>query len=97
VLLAVGKVRGTREPFRWPKFEMFASGVAFAAWALALPQTPLLSICSYKSDVGAFIVTAVTVSIGVLAFALGKQPPTAALAPAPAPAPTGAAGHPAHG
>jgi uncharacterized membrane protein len=76
VLLAMGKVRSTKEPYRWPIFEMAAAAVAFIAWAFALPDTPLLTFAGYKTEVGALIVTAVTVIIAVVAYAFGKQPPT---------------------
>jgi hypothetical protein len=75
LLLHVAKVRRTHEPFRWPVWEMVVAPVAFAAWALALPDTPLYSACGYDAEVGGFIVLAVTVTIGVIAEALGKQPP----------------------
>lgn len=78
VLLAVGKTRATEEPYRWPKFEMAAGAIAFVAFALALPDTPLLDFEGYKTEVGALIVTSVTVLIAVVAYALGKQPSSSA-------------------
>jgi hypothetical protein len=78
VLLAVGKVRATKEPYRWPTFEMVAGAIAFVAFALALPDTPLLDFEGYKTEVGALIVTSVTVLIALVAYALGKQPPSSA-------------------
>lgn len=78
VLLAVGKIRTTNEPYRWPKFEMVAAAVAFVAFALALPDTPLHDFKGYKTEVGALIVTGVTVFTAVVAYAFGKQPPSAA-------------------
>lgn len=76
-LLAMGKVRATKEPYRWPIFEMGAAAVAFIAWAFALPDTPLLTFAGYKTEVGALLVTAVAVIIAVVAYAFGKQPPSA--------------------
>jgi hypothetical protein len=75
VLLAVGKARAAKEPYRWPLFEMAAAAIAFAAWALALPDTPLLTFDGYKTEIGALLVTGVTVIIAVVAYACGKQPP----------------------
>jgi hypothetical protein len=75
VLLAVGKARAAKEPYRWPVFEMGAAAIAFVAWAVALPDTPLLTFNGYKTEVGALLVTGVTVIIAVVAYACGKQPP----------------------
>jgi hypothetical protein len=75
VLLALGKARAAKEPYRWPIFEMAAAAVAFVAWAFALPDTPLLTFDGYKTEVGALLVTGVTVIIAVVAYACGKQPP----------------------
>lgn len=80
VLLTLGKVRQTHEPFRWPVFEMVVGAVAFTAWSLALPDTPLLDFKDYKVEIGALLVTITTVFIAVLAYALGKQPPSAPVA-----------------
>jgi len=73
VLVHVAKVRRTNEPFRWPLFEMNVSAVAFTAWAIALPDTPLNDICGYKIEVGGFIVLATTAVIGLVADALGRN------------------------
>lgn len=75
VLVHLAKVRHTKEPFRWPWFEMVVAPTAFAAWALALPDTPLYDACSYKPEIGGFIVLGTTIAIGLVAEALGKQPP----------------------
>jgi len=72
--LTYGKARALNKRFTWPWFEMATSPVAFAAWALALPDTPLQSICGYNSAIGAFIVLVTTVSLAVLASILGKSP-----------------------
>ena len=82
VLVHVAKVRRTAEPFRWPLFEINVSAVAFTAWAIALPDTPLNDICGYKIEVGGFIVLASTAVIGLVADALGRN-----VAPAPEAAP----------
>ena len=57
---------------------MSVSAVAFTAWAIALPDTPLNDLCGYKVEVGAFIVLATTAIIGLVADALGRN-----VAPAP--------------
>jgi hypothetical protein len=88
VLVHSAKVRRTLEPFRWPVFEMSVSAVAFTAWAIALPDTPLNDFCGYKPELGAFIVLATTAIIGLVADALGRNvapaEPAAAAAPATA-------------
>ena len=48
LLVHIAKVRRTREPFRWPVFEMAVSSVAFVAWATALTDTPLRDLSWYK-------------------------------------------------
>jgi hypothetical protein len=70
----LAKVRKTKEPFRWPIWELVVSPIAFVAWAVALPDTPLQAICGYKTEIGAFIVLATTVAIALAADAFGKQP-----------------------
>jgi len=74
LLVHTAKVRRTEEPFRWPWFEMVVAPIAFSAWALALPDTPLHSICGYGAEIGGFLVLAITVAIGLFADAFGKQP-----------------------
>jgi hypothetical protein len=73
LLVYIAKVRGTKQPFRWPVWEMAAATLAFLAWAFALPDTPLLSVCGYKVEIGAFIVLVTTIAIGLVADALGKN------------------------
>jgi hypothetical protein len=72
-LVHVGKVRRTAEPFRWPMWEMSVASIAFVAWALALPDTPLQAFCGYKIEIGAFIVLTTTVLITAAADALGRN------------------------
>lgn len=84
VLVAIGKVKQTNEPFRWPKFEIGAACAAFAAWALALPDTPLLTFGGYKTEIGALLITFSVVMISLVAYAAGKQaPPAPSNSPAP--------------
>ncbi len=47
---------------------------------MALPDTPLLDFKDYKVEIGALLVTITTLFIAVLAYALGKQPPSAPVA-----------------
>jgi hypothetical protein len=77
-LLYMAKNRGKK--FTWPLFEMAVAPIAFAAWALALPDTPLRTISDYKEAVGATLVLGATILIGVVADALGKAPGAETLA-----------------
>jgi hypothetical protein len=70
--LTYGKARQSKQAFTWPIFEMIVAPIAFAAWALALPDTPLLDICGYSTAWGGFIVLVTTVAIAVVAWVLGK-------------------------
>jgi hypothetical protein len=75
-LLALGLQYGTSRrngiPFKWPLFEMISAPVAFIAWALALPDTPLSSFQGYHVEIGAFIVLATTVAVASVAWVFGK-------------------------
>jgi hypothetical protein len=73
-LLYAGKARAAGKTFRLPRFEMAVAPIAFAAWALALPDTPLRTIAGYKEAIGAALVLGATLLIGVAADALGKAP-----------------------
>jgi len=73
LLVHIAKVRRTREPFRWPVFEMAVSSVAFVAWATALTDTPLRDLSWYKVEIGGFIVLATTALIGLVADALDRN------------------------
>lgn len=77
VVLAIylTKVRATKQPFRWPLFEMGAAVIAFVAWAFALPNTPLQDVCDYKIEIGGFIVLVASIVIGLTAGATGHEPP----------------------
>lgn len=72
--LSFGKTRRTQMAFRWPVFEMLVAPLAFAAWAVALPDTPLLDFDGYSIAIGGFILLATTVGIAVLAYIFGKSP-----------------------
>jgi hypothetical protein len=73
-LLALGKARRSGQTFSAPLFETTVAPIAFAAWAFALPDSPLRTLCTYKPEIGAFIVLATTILIGVTADVLGKAP-----------------------
>lgn len=73
-LLTLTKSRGAGKAFKWPLFEMAVAPIAFAAWAFALPDTPLRTINGYKEAIGAALVLGATVLIGVVADAAGKAP-----------------------
>lgn len=72
--LTYGKAGQSQQPFCWPIFEMLTAPVAFVAWALALPDTPLLDICGYNTAIGAFLVLLVTIGLALIASVLGKNP-----------------------
>lgn len=60
--------------FSWPFFEMAVAPVAFAAWAFALPDTPLKSIGSYDTKWNTAIIIVATAAITLVANALHKSP-----------------------
>jgi hypothetical protein len=71
-LVYAGKVRkaGKRLPTafrRWPRWEMFAATVAYAAWAFALPETPFMSFGWYSAAIAAVVVLVVTTGLGLIA------------------------------
>ena len=73
LLLAMAKnQRGDRLSF--PVFEMLIAPVAFAAWAFALPDTPLSSIAHYDLKWNAAILSITTTGIVLLANALHRSP-----------------------
>ncbi len=72
VLLTMAKTSGAT--FKVPLFEMAIASVAFAAWAFALPDTPLSSIPGYSIKWNTAILTGTTISIALLANALHRSP-----------------------
>ena len=62
------------EAFSLPWFEMLVAPVAFAAWAFALPDTPLNSVTGYDIKWNAAILTITTTAITLVANALHKSP-----------------------
>jgi uncharacterized membrane protein len=73
ILLTMAKTKGG-DAFKFPVFEMIIASVAFAAWAFALPDTPLSSISGYQIKWNTAILTGTTVSIALLANALHRSP-----------------------
>ena len=73
VLLAMAKTKAG-DAFKVPVFEMIIAPIAFAAWAFALPDTPLSSISGYGIRWNTAILTITTVSITLVANALHKSP-----------------------
>jgi hypothetical protein len=63
---AAGKKLPTR-PTRWPKWEMFAATLAYAAWAFALPETPFADLGWYSAAIAAVGVLVVTTVLGLVA------------------------------
>jgi uncharacterized membrane protein len=72
VLLSMARTE-TGDAFKFPVFEMIIASVAFAAWAFALPDTPLSSISGYNIKWNTAILTATTISIALLANALHRS------------------------
>jgi hypothetical protein len=71
-LVYAGKVRkaGKRLPVaprRWPRWEMFAATVAYAAWAFALPETPFSTFAWYSTAIAAVVVLVATTALGLVA------------------------------
>jgi hypothetical protein len=76
IVLGLTKVKAAQnnKAFTWPIFEMIISPIAFTAWALALPETPLQAFCGYNTAIGAFIVIATTIAVSVVASAFNFSP-----------------------
>lgn len=71
-LVYAGKVRKAKKKLpvklaQWPKWEMFAATVAYAAWAFALPETPFASYAWYSAAIAAVAVLLVSMAIGLIA------------------------------
>lgn len=62
------------QTFSFPWFEMIAAPIAFAAWAFALPDTPLGYYPKYDTIWNAAIITITTTAITLVANALHKSP-----------------------
>jgi uncharacterized membrane protein len=73
VLLVMAK-KESGDKFKPPVFEMIIASIAFAAWAFALPDTPLSSISDYGITWNAAILTVTTTAITLVANALHRSP-----------------------
>lgn len=73
ILLNMAKTQ-SGEVFKLPFFEMIIATIAFAAWAFALPETPLGSIPGYGIQWNTAILTVTTVGVTLVANALHKSP-----------------------
>lgn len=73
ILLTMAKTKAG-DAFKFPIFEMIVAPIAFAAWAFALPDTPLNSIHGYNIKWNTAILTGTTISIALLANALHRSP-----------------------
>ena len=57
-----------------PVFAILSSTVAFAAWAFALPDTPLKDIAGYNTKWNIAILTITTIGVTLIANVLHKSP-----------------------
>jgi hypothetical protein len=73
VLMTMAKANSLAN-FKVPYFEMVIAPVAFAAWAFALPDTPLKAFAGYDIKWNSAIVTVTTISVTLIANALHKSP-----------------------
>jgi len=70
--LTYRKAKDAGQNFKLPWFETWAGVAGFAAWAVALPETPLASWCRYDEAWGSFIVLGATVGITTVGCIAGK-------------------------
>ncbi len=73
ILLMMAKTQPD-DKFAWPVFEMVVAPIAFAAWAFALPDTPLSQFPHYDLKWNAAILSVTTTGIVLVANALHKSP-----------------------
>jgi hypothetical protein len=73
ILITMAKTT-TGRPFQWPIFEMVVGTIAFVAWAVALPDTPLSDFKDYDVKFNGAILIAVTLAIVLVANALKRSP-----------------------
>jgi hypothetical protein len=52
---------------QWPKWEMLAATIAYAAWAFALPETPFADFGWYSAAIAAVVVLVATTVLGLVA------------------------------
>jgi hypothetical protein len=70
-LIYKARARQVDERSAVPWFECGVCGVAFFAWAIALPGSPMFSICDWKAGYGAFIAAAVAILLPLISAAFG--------------------------
>jgi hypothetical protein len=66
------QAKAANAAFSLPLFEMIVGTIAFAAWAIALPQSPFYTWCSWKGWMGAIVGILVVLVIGIVAKLSGK-------------------------
>jgi hypothetical protein len=77
VLVFYGKkARDAKVHFKLPWFQLIFCPTAFVAWALALPDSVLLTRCGYHSAWGIAILTVTTFVISIAAWFFDIRPPT---------------------
>lgn len=81
-LVYAAKVQGAGQPvpfspMAWPRWEMSAATIAYAAWAFALPGTPFVSYSWYSTALAGVMVPIVAVVLGLLAPLFQQRPITA--------------------
>jgi peptidoglycan/LPS O-acetylase OafA/YrhL len=69
---AAAQARAAKTQFQLPLFEMIVGAIAFAAWAVALPNSPMYGWDSWHGWAGAIIGIVVLLLIGVIAKISGK-------------------------
>ena len=74
VILLVMAKKQPGDKFSFPWFETLIAPIAFAAWAFALPDTPLNSIAGYSVRWNAAILPVTATAITLVANALHKSP-----------------------
>ena len=74
IILLVMAKKQPGDKFLFPWFEILIAPIAFAAWAFALPDTPLNSISGYSVRWNAAILTVTVTAITLVANALHKSP-----------------------
>ena len=72
----------------WPTWEMVAGTIAYAAWAIGLPDSPFGQFPWYSAAIGGFAVLATSTMLGMVAGLFQRE--LAATGPAPARAPASA-------
>jgi hypothetical protein len=70
-LIYKARARQVGEKGSIPWFECSVCGVAFFAWAIALPGSPMFSFCGWKAGYGAFIAGAVAIMLPLISAAFG--------------------------